>query len=141
MGPPIFVGGEAHLHREGRDNCRLQWATHLWRWRAEATRRCWRGPRKWRFNGATALRRWRADGSSGREQLRIVASMRPPIFVGGELVPLRLDIVDTKLQWGHRSSSVESEYNVALTACHHYWLQWGHRSSSVERSSTTPVST
>ena len=86
----------------------------------------------------------------------MVASMGPPIFIGGNSCsppcsppqlsrfngatdfhrwkcanPQRIAARGVKLQWGHRFSSVEIPC-VRLARSSHSALQWGHRFSSVE---------
>ena len=60
------------------------------------------------FNGATDLHRWKLE--------------------------LNADILNfaSELQWGHRFTSVETEYYPSGLKERQVWLQWGHRFTSVE---------
>ena len=74
----------------------------------------------------------------GNDQLAAVprpislASMGPPIFIGGNTHETLAQFDDSRLQWGHRFSSVEMTPRWDTHFKRAWKLQWGHRFSSVE---------
>jgi len=83
------------------------------------------------FNGATDFHRWKSWLAKLTERESVLASMGPPIFIGGNLDLNGIARSPPMLQWGHRFSSVEI-VNGNYGSMYGHSLQWGHRFSSVE---------
>ncbi len=93
MGPPIYIGGNPLASQPARTA-------------------------RQRFNGATDLHRWKHDLPDQAMVATNKASMGPPIYIGGNMVSrTRRWWLPTKLQWGHRFTSVETGWTWTPEAC------------------------
>ncbi len=154
MGPPIYIGGNCRLACFVKRELKLQWGHRFTSvetpWRRQPRPReerasmgppiyiggnkrgCQReigyhtasmGPPI--YIGGNIDTEWHWTGW-------IWASMGPPIYIGGNMQPWRCSTPGEKLQWGHRFTSVETEYYPSGLKERQVWLQWGHRFTSVE---------
>ncbi len=154
MGPRFFKRGEvANSGYEERHYLGFNGATLLQAWRAErqfphinGSQNASMGPRFFKRGEKTITSvdaraliasmgprffkrgEWSADGW---RVIHVVASMGPRFFKRGEEKGQKGRIDQDWLQWGHASSSVESQVQMpaGFPAME---LQWGHASSSVE---------
>jgi len=128
MGPPIFIGGKFNDRPIITYYSRLQWGHRFSSVESAST------PASvllyGRFNGATDFHRWKETYARVQTEDR-GASMGPPIFIGGKRVQGGALVQYSRLQWGHRFSSVERRATRAPSSVARS-LQWGHRFSSVE---------
>ncbi len=157
--PPIEIGGEAPERRWwSRWGASFNGATDRDRWRAPGVVRVLphfvglqrshrsrsveslclfdaHAPGLVSFNGATDRDRWRGHWGTPGPRVGFRASTEPPIEIGGEPRPRRVNwYAASRLQRSHRSRSVERRYYKPYASMGG-WLQRSHRSRSVERPS------
>jgi len=130
MGPPIFIGGNEWERNESLRNSKLQWGRRF----SSAEMTCISDRsigRDSSFNGAADFHRRKCSAVVRAAMIRL-ASMGPPIFIGGNRAGLHFLLGGLKLlQWGRRFSSAEMPVN-GVSSDPIGALQWGRRFSSAE---------
>ncbi len=111
MGPPIFIGGNpartctartcATRFNGAADFHRRKWCASIW------TR-----TRPKSFNGAADFHRRKLIHLIRKNFFCSIASMGPPIFIGGNPLSASPFFFIRKLQWGRRFSSAEMLQNI-----------------------------
>ncbi len=120
MGPPIYIGGNnvagGAVSRRGGG---LQWGHRFTSVETNPSGREGKMRRR-SFNGATDLHRWKRSRSTAEWVSNLLASMGPPIYIGGNHCWLTLKPATSWLQWGHRFTSVETESKFCSFHVHRY---------------------